>query len=352
MRRRALLRALALAGSATATGLLRPSQVLASESGDNNTAPVSVDTLPPLKGELTLYLGRGEGGLYEEILAAIKKRNPEFDLKVRRGPSAALANTLVAEAKAAGRVRADLFWSIDAGSLGLVAQHAAPPRVPGELRQLLKPGFQYDYWVPVSGRFRTIPYNPTTVDPAQLPDDVMALPDSDYRFGWAPAYGAFQSFVTAMRVLEGEDATAAWLEAMSGKSTEYAGEFGVVMAVSRGEVDLGFANHYYTLRLKQGQPDAAVQLDFTHNDAGCLLNASGIVILNANELARDFVRYVLTREVQSYLAREAYEVPLLAGIPNPEGLPPVEQLKPPRIDLERLGDVQPTLALMRRTGVL
>lgn len=36
--------------------------------------PVSVDTLPKLKGALTLYLGRGEGGLYENVLQAIQKR--------------------------------------------------------------------------------------------------------------------------------------------------------------------------------------------------------------------------------------------------------------------------------------
>lgn len=36
--------------------------------------PVSVDDLPKLKGELTLYLGRGEGGLYENVLQAIQKK--------------------------------------------------------------------------------------------------------------------------------------------------------------------------------------------------------------------------------------------------------------------------------------
>lgn len=348
MRRRALLRALAAIVPVTAAGLARPTRLFAEEASGE---AVSVDTLPALSGTLTLYLGRGEGGLYENIIAAIEKRNPALELKVRRGPSTALANTLVAEARA-GRVRADLFWSIDAGSIGLVARNAEPAAVPEALKQTLQREFRYEHWVPVSGRFRTVPYNPTTVNAADLPDDVMALPETDARFGWAPAYGAFQSFVTAMRLLEGEDATGAWLEAMAPKARDFAGEFGVVMAVSRNEVDLGFANHYYTLRLKQGRPDASVDLAYTRNDAGCLLNASGIVMLRRSELATDFVRHLLTAEVQSYLAREAYEVPLVAGVPNPEGLPPTSELQPPRIDLERLGDLQPTLKLLRRTGVL
>lgn len=343
MRRRTVLRGM------VAMAMLRPLDLFARSLEASGQAS-SVDSLPELDGELTLYLGRGEGGLYEDILEAIRKRNPGLELSVRRGPSTALANTLVAEAGAGG-MRADLFWSIDASSLGIVAAAGHAP-VPEALRRNLKPGFQYADWVPVSGRIRTVPYNPAAVAAADLPDDVMHFPAVDLKFGWAPAYGAFQSFVTAMRLLEGEDATGAWLEAMASKCTAYAGELGVVMGVSRREVDLGFANHYYTLRLKQGQPDANVELAFTRDDAGCLVNASGVVLLRESELAVDFVRHLLTREVQGYLAREAYEIPLVAGVPVPEGLPPLAELAPPRVDLERLADLQPTLTLMRRTGVL
>lgn len=347
MQRRSLLQGLAVAG------LMRPAAALAQGAAapGSGAGAVPVDSLPKLAGELTLYLGRGEGGLYEYILDAIEKRNPDLELKVRRGPSTALANTLVAEARA-GRVRADLFWSIDASSLGVVAAQAAPAEVPETLRAQLQPDFRYRGWLPVSGRVRTLPYHTGTLTAADLPDDVMALPESDLRFGWAPAYGAFQSFLTAMRLLEGEAATRDWLQAMAGKSTEYAGELGVVMAVARGEVDAGFANHYYTLRLKQGKPDAQVDLAFTRNDAGCLVNASGVVILKASDLALNFARHLLTREVQSYLAREAYEIPLVAGVAPPAGLPPLAELQPPRVDLEQLADLQPTLKLLRDTGVL
>ena len=71
-----------------------------------------------------------------------------------------------------------------------------------------------------------------------------------------------------MRILEGEDKTAKWLKKVQKRSKTYAGELGVVMAVERGEVDIGFANHYYTLRLKSGKPDANLDLAFTNQDAG------------------------------------------------------------------------------------
>jgi len=149
----------------------------------------------------------------------------------------------------------------------------------------------------------------------------MALPETDLSVGWAPAYGSFQSFVTAMRLLEGDKATRDWLRGMKDRARQYAGELGVVMGVSRGEVDIGLANHYYTLRLKAGQPDAPLELAFTRNDAGSLLNASGVMALRDTDLAHNFIRYLLTQEVQSYLASEAYEIPMVEGVALPEALP-------------------------------
>jgi len=346
MQRRALIQSLALSGLAGSLG--SPLHLLAADSAAAGTLPpLAVAQLPKLSGTLTLYLGRGEGGLYEDILQAIRKRNPELELKVRRGPSVALANTLVAEAEA-GKIRADLFWSIDSSSLGLVSNAAKTAEFPADLRQQLLPQYRYRHWLPISGRIRTLAYNTAALTPADITTSVMALADSDHSFGWAPAYAAFQSFITAMRLLEGDAATRDWLQAMRPKARQYAGEFGVVMAVARG----GFAHHYYPLRLKQGQPDAQVALHLTNNDAGSLLNASGIIMLQPSALASNFVRHLLTLEVQQFLAREAFEIPLAAGVAGPVGLPPAAQLQPPKIDLESLADLRPTLELMRASGIL
>lgn len=347
MQRRTFLQLVALAGAVGGLPLAASRGLAAVPT----SGAISADQLPPLEGELTLYLGRGEGGLYERVLEAIQERNPKFDLRVRRGPTAALANTIVAEAKA-GLRRVDLFWAVDSGAVGLVADAGLAKPLPADLVAQLKPGFQFPKWAPITGRIRTLPYNTERLTAAQLPDDVMALADSDLSIGWAPAYSAFQSFVTAMRLLEGEKATADWLKKVSKKAKVFAGELGVVMAVERGEVDVGFANHYYTLRLKSGKPDAKVDLAFTKNDAGCLVNASGIVALKEGDTPINFIRYLLTREVQSFLATEAYEIPLVDGVGPPPGLPPLSTISPPRVDLTQLADLRPTLDLMREAGVL
>jgi len=340
VRRRALV---GMLGAAAVGGSLTPVAGL--------RAALPVADLPALSGPLTVYLGRGEGGLYGKILTAIRERNPALSLQIRRGPSVALANTLVAEARA-GLQRTDVFWAVDAGSLGLVADAGLAQPLPDSLRAQVRERFRYDHWLPVSGRIRTLAYNTERLTATALPTAILDLAETDYRIGWAPAYGSFQSFITAMRLLAGEDATYSWLRAINKRARSYAGELGVVMAAARGEVDLGFANHYYTLRVKTGRPEAPIGLAFTRNDAGCLLNASGAMVLSDNPVAMDFVRYLYTREVQSFLAEEAYEVPMVTGVPGPRGLPDLAKVQPPRLDLTRLADVRPTLALMRDAGVL
>lgn len=340
MRRRGFLHA----GAALACTALWPWH-------SSRAAAPPVSSLPPLEGELTLYLGRGEGGLYEEVLGAIEARNPKFKLNIRRGPTAALANAIVAEAKAGVR-RADVFWAVDSGAVGLVSDVGLARKLPEDLTAQLQPEFRYADWAPVSGRVRTVPFCTRRVSAQDIPRDIMALPDSGLELAWAPAYASFQSFVTALRLLEGDAATADWLRRANARAKRYAGELGVVMAVERGEVDVGFANHYYTLRLKAGKPDAAVDLAFTRGDAGCLVNASGILALADGELPVNFIRYLLTQEVQSYLAREAFEIPLAGGVAPPAGLPAMAAIAPPKVDLTALADLRPTLDLMRSAGVL
>ncbi len=345
MQRRTFLQQLGAFGLVGAFPAFMPGHLAAAP------AMVSVKQLPKLEGELTLYLGRGEGGLYENVLDAIKKRNPNFDLKIRRGPTAALANAIVAEAQANVR-RAEVFWAVDSGAIGLLTDRGLAQPLPSDLTGQLRPEFQFPNWAPVTGRIRTFAYNTERLKPADIPKSILELAESDLSIAWAPAYASFQSFVTAMRLLIGEDKTVKWLKDMNKRAKKYAGELGVVLAAERGEVDLGLANHYYTLRLKSGKPTATVDLAFTNNDAGCLVNASGIVALKQSDTAINFIRYLLTTEVQSYLASEAYEIPLIGDLAPPEGLPSLQTISPPKVDLTQLANLRPTLKMMRKAGVL
>jgi iron(III) transport system substrate-binding protein len=82
------------------------------------------------------------------------------------------------------------------------------------------------------------------------------------------------------------------------------------------------------------------------------MNTSGVAVLNASETAHNFIRYLLSKEVQEYLAQEAFEIPLVPGVATPGALPAIDELHPPDLDLTRLADIQPTLDLMRDVGLL
>jgi iron(III) transport system substrate-binding protein len=318
-----------------------------------------IEDLPDLSGTLNVYLGGGEGGLYRNLLDRLRNVYPEFEPRVRSAPTAQLANTIVEESKG-GSPQADVFWAVDAGSLGYVADQGVatklPERVTGPVPENFHPN---DRWVGVAGRARSIPYNTNDLSAEDVPNDVFQFTNSEAlagSMGWAPTYGAFQSFVTAMRVLNGEQQTRQWLQGMLDQNvTEYPDEFLTSNAVADGEISAGFANHYYVLRVKASRPDAPIDLTFTENDAASLVNVSGAQIMKNSqkqELAANFIAHLLTVEAQEFFATTTFAYPMIPGVPPVGGLPPIDELNPPELDLQKLSDLEPTLRLMREVGVL
>lgn len=315
--------------------------------------------LPDLSGKLTLYLGGGEGGLYIDLLDLFEEVYPDFQPTVKSAPSASLANTIIEEKKA-GVSPADVFWAVDAGSLGVVAKAGHTLELPGKVVQSVPKTFHpNDLWVGVAGRARAIPYNTETYSAADIPDDVMAFatePAFENAMGWAPTYSAFQAFLTAMRILEGERRTRRWLRGMLEQNvTEYRDEWFVSNAVADGEVSAGFANHYYALRVKAARTETPIDLAFTKNDAGALINTSGAAIVEGTgrrDLATRFVRHLLSAEAQEFFATRTFAYPMVAGVPPVGGLPRIDELDPPDVPLTELSNLEPTLELMRDVGVL
>jgi iron(III) transport system substrate-binding protein len=98
-----------------------------------------------------------------------------------------------------------------------------------------------------------------------------------------------------------------------------------------------------------------VDLAFTGGDAGALSNAAGAEVLSARgntESAFAFVRHLLSAEAQEFFATRTYAYPMVAEIPPVGGLPPIDELNPPSVDLTELSNIRPTLELMRDVGVL
>jgi iron(III) transport system substrate-binding protein len=252
---------------------------------------------------------------------------------------------------------------VNAGSLGILKDRGRTVQLPDEVVEMVPPAFSDPdgAWIGTSGRARTVPYNTDALSDSDVPDDIFAFPDVEAfgdNIGCAPTYSSFQAFITAMRILNGEDATRQWLSEMMelGLDYSYSDEFLVSQAVADGEIRAGFANHYYIQRILAGRPDAPLGTAFTENDAGAIFNVAGGLVLDTTDdesLAANFVRHLLSAEAQDYFARETYEYPLVPGVDPIGALPSIDELNPPEnLDLTQLSDLQGTIELLREVGML
>lgn len=309
--------------------------------------------LPPLEGELHVYSGRGEF-LVGDLLAYIDDLYDDFTLEVRYGDSTDQVNKIINEGDG---TPAEVFYSVNAGSLGALAEAGRTQTLSTELRDVVRAEFRTEDWIGTSGRARAVPYNTNALSAGELPTDVHDYPGAvDADLGWAPSYGSCQAFVTAMRLLDGEERTRQWLEAVVDAGIQdYPNEFAVCQAVADGEIDAGFTNHYYVQRVLDGSPDAPIATSFTESDAGSIFNVAGAAVVDAADdagLAENFIRHLLSAEAQDYFARTTFEYPLIPEVEPIGDLPTIDELNPPSdLDLTQLSDVKPTIDLMRDVGI-
>lgn len=313
---------------------------------------------PEPAAPLVIYSGRNEnlvGPLLEQFSA-----ETGIAVEARYGDTAEMAATILEEG---ANSPADVFFGQDAGALGALAQAGRLTELPGDLLQQVDARFRdpNGRWIGASGRARVLVYNTTLVQPEELPQDIWALTEPQWqgKVGWAPSNGSFQAFVTALRVLEGDEAARRWLEAMLANDVQvYAGNSAIVEAVAQGEIAAGLVNHYY-LYQHLAQKDANAPLAnhfFPGSGAGALINVAGAGVVDTSEnqaAAGRFVAFLLSQPAQEYFAGQTYEYPLAGqGITLTAGLLPLEDIAAPDIELGNLEDLQGTLEMLQQVGAL
>ena len=303
---------------------------------------------------LTLYSGRSE-----ELVAPLVEQFEEqtgVSVEVRYASTAELAAQLLEEGE---NTPADLFLSQDAGALGALSAEALFVDLPAETLDLVDPAFRSASgdWIGLSGRARVLVFDPNAVD--AVPKTVLELADSSWqgRIGIAPSNASFQSFVTALRLIEGESAATDWLAAMKQNGVIYENNDAILDAVESGQVAVGLINHYYWhKRLSEVGYEALNSrlAFFNEGDAGNLINLAGVGILRDSDNARAFVDFMLSTESQQYFVTQTSEYPLLIGasISSNPSLLPLADLPAPEIDLGNLADLQTTLEMIRAAGLL
>ena len=305
---------------------------------------------------LTVYSGRDEE-LIEPLIDMFTKETG-IKVKVRYGNTAEMGAQLLEEGEG---TPADVFYSQDAGATGALAN--ADLLAPLPTNTLEKVDVRYRPtagagWVGVTGRARVIVYHPDLV--ADPPAGVVDLTDPAYKgmVAWVPSNASFQAFVTAMRVKLGEDGARSWLTAMKANGVKsYESNGDVLDAVNAGDVPMGLINHYYWARtLPELGSDLKAKLIFPKgDDPGALINATTVAITKNgadNPAAQQFVDFLLSPKAQTHFVTATFEYPLVKGVADPAGVPPLAELEGLDFNLNELESIEATQALLGDLGLL
>lgn len=305
-----------------------------------------------------LYSGRSKSMVAPLVKRFEKKTG--ISVQVKYGKSAQLAMVLQEEG---ANSPADVFWAQDAGALGALSGRAMFVPLPEDISGMVPEIFRVagGAWVPISGRARVLAYSRERVKEEELPQSVFELTDSKWknRVGWAPSNGSFQAFVTAMRVAHGEEKTERWLlDMMSNNANAYPKNTPILQAISAGEIDLGLPNHYYLLRFLKDDANFPVkQVFFKSGDIGNLVNVAGMGLLKtakSAEHALSFIRFLLEEETQEFFTKNLFEYPMIDSVEPTDKLVTQNELlqRAPKLGLDQLQDLEGTLKLLRKTGLL
>ncbi|HIE21703.1 MAG TPA: iron ABC transporter substrate-binding protein [Acidimicrobiia bacterium] len=289
-------------------------------------------------GPLIIYSGRSEE-LVQPLIDDFTEATG-IEVEVRYASSTELAATLLQEGEAAD---ADVFFAQDPASLGSVTDLLSP--LPDDILDRVDRRFvdRDGRWIGTSGRVRTFIYNTSTTTPLPQTIDDVVDPAWEGKLGVAPTNGSFLAFVAAMILERGEEATLEWLKALAANQPQdYPKNSPIVAAADGGEIEGGLVNHYYLFRLRaEGAGQNAENWFIPAGDVGTLVMPAGAGILagsDQSEAALRFVEYLLSNDAQTYFANETFEFPLVPGVDPAAGLPRLEEINAPDIDLSRLAE--------------
>ena len=305
--------------------------------------------------EITVYSGRSE-----EFIApffAQWEAQSGIKLNVRYGDSAELAAQILEEG---ANSPADLFLSQDAGSLGAVAEAGLFTQLSDEIASAIPATYvaANRNWVGITGRARVFAYAPDRVK--VLPQSVTDLTKSEYKnqIGIAPTNASFQAFLTALIENKGADFAKNWLKALQANGVKiYAKNSAIVEAIDKGEISIGLVNHYYIWEVSEGLGRAINVKNgfFATGDLGNLINVSGAGVLASSKkyaAAEDLINFLTSAASQSKFVKDTHEYSLISGATAPAGVPALDQIGAPAVDLATLKNIKATQDLLIEVGLL
>ena len=305
-------------------------------------------------GELVIYSGRKEslvGALIEDF-----ENLTGVDVQVKYGKTFPVATMILEEGD---NSPADIYFAQDPGGLGFLSAEGRLIKLPGSITASVadwaKPSD--GTWVGISGRARTLVHTASLTDLPESCEDLTAAKWKG-RLGWAPTNSSFQTMVTGMRVLWGEEKTRQWLsDMMSNEVTVYPKNTPQVAAAAAEEISIGLVNHYYLHRFIAEQGDTFNARNLYLSDGGpcslVMVAGAGIVNTGKNQAnAEKFLKFLVSKVAQQYFTGQIYEYPVIDGVKTHMLLPALEELNIPALTMEDLSDLTGTQVIFRDMGML
>jgi iron(III) transport system substrate-binding protein len=304
---------------------------------------------------LTIYSGR-DLALIGPILEQFAEERG-VDIEVRDGTTAEMALLIEEEGD---RSPADVFLSQSPGAVAYLDGLDRLAELPDAVLDAVPADDRAPdgRWVGITGRVRTLVYNPELISEGELPGSVLELTDPrfDGLLAVAPPNASFQDFVTGLRGELGDDEARAFLEGLAANDAlTFPNNVAILEAVNRGEIAMGLINHYYWFENAVEDPDQVAQLHFfDEGDLGSMLLVTAASVLDTADdpdLANELVEFLLGEAAQTYFAEETLEYPLAAGVEPVAGLFPLSEIVSARLDFETLGTLDETIALIDESGI-
>ncbi|MDX2078034.1 MAG: extracellular solute-binding protein [bacterium] len=259
------------------------------------------------KGVVNVYSTRHYGATEAPFIAFTEATG--IEVRVSQGSNQALLDRLRAEGD---RTVADVFMTVDAGTLGIAADEGLlQPIVSDVLTENIPAEFRDAdmRWVGLSERVRGFVYNPEVVDVSEL-STYEALGDPKWagRLCLRPGAHIYTISLTSSLIYhlgeeEAEAVVAGWV---ANNPTYIDSDTRIIESVLAGQCDLGVVNQYYLARLINETPDYPLKFFFPNQgeeERGAFFNLSGAGITTA-ALNYDnsvlFLEYLSTLENQTY----------------------------------------------------
>ena len=279
-------------------------------------------------GTITLYTSVPTA-IIEELKQEFEAENPGMYLEIyRKGTSAVVEK--INEEIAAGQVQADLMWVAnftvgeDLKEKGVLLAYT--PSEAAEIPDILKD--EDGYYCAGRLLIMVVVYNTETVTP--IPTGYKDLLDKRYhgRIGHdtPETSGSLQYFVGTL--LQEADFGEEFFTALAENAPQIQTSTKTTQRIADGELDMGITIDNTVRTLLMENPSASI--NYIYPGAGVVMVPSPIAIFNDSqniEVAKVFVRYILSRTGQTVLRDLGGYAPVRLDVSPPERITSITQLK-------------------------